>query len=197
VLPLTARTLYCGHPPWRLWRVISRHERCCLFGGWLFSLLLSLGLGLLSVVDDWSGIPLQFGGVTVYITLYPALLISLWWSLCLVVGAMPAYLTTLVLALYAGMAWQWAVLFAFADPLGVAVMVLGFRALPMLRGLRSMESVLHFIQLSFVGSIFSSSGALIWTYCNNQPFASCCPSGRAGGWAFSCRTCCWWGRCCP
>jgi hypothetical protein len=44
----------------------------------------------------------------------------------LVVGALPAYLTTLVLALYAGMAWQWAHVFAFADPLGVAVMVLVF-----------------------------------------------------------------------
>ncbi|WP_287880890.1 diguanylate cyclase [Aquitalea sp.] len=185
VLPLAAPDAALRPPvmtPWRLWRVISRRERCCLFGGWLFSLLLSLGLGLLSVVDDWSGIPLQFGGVTIYITLYPALLISLWWSLCLGWwwGALQAYLTTLVLALYAGMAWQWAILFAFADPLGVAVMVLGFRALPMLRGLRSMESVVHFIQLSFVGSIFSSSGALIWTYCNNQPFSELLPIWQ--GW---------------
>ncbi|WP_199054623.1 GGDEF domain-containing protein [Aquitalea sp. ASV15] len=168
--------------PWRLWRIISRRERCILFGGWLCSLLLSLGLGVLSVAENWSGMPLQFGGVTVYITVYPALLISLWWSLCLGWwwGALPAYLTTLVLALYAGMAWQWAALFAFADPLGVAVMVLGFRALPMLRGLRSLESVLHFVQLSFVGSIFSSSGALIWTYCNKQAFSELLPIWQ--GW---------------
>ncbi|BBF85056.1 GGDEF/response regulator receiver domain protein [Aquitalea magnusonii] len=168
--------------PWQLWHMISRRERCILFGGWLFSLLLSLGLGVLSVADNWSGMPLQFGGVTVYITVYPALLISLWWSLCLGWwwGAVQGYLTTLALALYAGMVWQWAALFAFADPLGVAVMVLGFRALPMLRGLRSMDSVLHFVQLSFVGSIFSSSGALIWTYCNNQPFSELLPIWQ--GW---------------
>jgi diguanylate cyclase len=185
VLPLAAPDAVLRLPvmtPWRLWRIISRRERCILFGGWLFSLLLSLGLGVLSVVDNWSGMPLQFGGMTVYITVYPALLISLWWSLCLGWwwGALPAYLTTLVLALYAGMAWQWAALFAFADPLGVAVMVLGFRELPMLRGLRNLESVLHFVQLSFVGSIFSSSGALIWTYCNNQPFSELLPIWQ--GW---------------
>ena len=168
--------------PWRLWQQLSVRERWLLFGAWLGSLLASLGLGVLSVVDNWSGMPLQFGGVTVYITVYPALLISLWWSLCIGWwwGAIPAYLTTLSLALYAGMAWQWAVLFAFADPLGVAVIALGFRALPMMRGLRSLESLLHFVQLSFAGSIFSSSGALIWTYSNHQPLSELLPIWQ--GW---------------
>ena len=154
--------------PWKLWRHGTAGERTLLLGGWGLLVLLSVVLGLASVIGRWSGLPLQLGGVQVYITLYPPLLICLWLSLCWGWrwGAVPAYLATLSLALYAGMPWYWALLFACANPLGFAIMVMGYQAIPMRRELRDLSALLFYVQLSFVASIFSSSGALIWWYTN-------------------------------
>ncbi|MBT0962362.1 sensor domain-containing diguanylate cyclase [Denitromonas iodatirespirans] len=146
----------------------TRRELAWMALGWSGLLLASVGLGLVAVIFEWSGLPLRFGGVEVYITIYPPLLICLllalafgWWW-----GAIPAYLATFTLALYAGMPLPWAVLFACADPLYFAVMAIGYRAIPAARDLRDPGAVMFFVQLSFVASIFSSSGALIWWYTN-------------------------------
>lgn len=121
------------------------------------------------MIQAWSGMPMTFGGVEVYITVYPPLVICLLLSLCFGWwwGAIPAYVATLVLALYAGMPPHWASLFAFADPLYFAVMAIGYKAIPARRDLRSFSSFLFYVQLSFVASIYGSSGALIWSYTNH------------------------------
>lgn len=152
----------------QLWRHGTALEKGWVLGGWIAALLACMGFGLASVIYGWSGLPLRFGGVEVYITLYPPLLICLWLTLCLgwLWGAVPAYLATLSLALYAGMPWPWALLFACANPLGLAVLALSYRAIAMPLDMRSPPSILFYVLLSFVSSIFSSSGALIWSYTN-------------------------------
>jgi diguanylate cyclase len=158
----------------RLWRHGSRQQKIGIFGLWLVSLLLCLALGLATVIREWSGIPFSLGGVTVYLTFYPPLPICLllvltmgWWW-----GAIPAFLSTLALALYAGMPLAWALIFSFVDPLGFAVVVIGYQAFSTRRDLRSVIGLLFYTQLSFVSCIFSSSGALIWSYTNHlQPGA--------------------------
>ena len=164
----TPSPLHRSLSPWRLWRHGSAREQRMLLGGWLLLLLLSIGLGLASVIGRWSGLPLPLGGVQVYITVYPPLLLCLWLSLTwgLAWGAIPAYLATWILSVYAGMPWGWATGFAFADPLHFAIMVMGYRAIPVRRDLRDAPSLLFYVQLSFAASIFSSSGALIWWYTN-------------------------------
>lgn len=151
-----------------LWRYAARQEKFGILGLWLVLTAACVGLGLLSVSAHWSGLPLNFGGVAIYVTVYPPLVICMLLCLCLGWwwGAVPAYLATLVLALYAGMPWFAAVVFAFTDPLGFAVMVIGYRAIPADRGLRRWGDWLFFVQMSFVSSVFSSSGALIWCYTN-------------------------------
>ncbi|WP_156397968.1 MULTISPECIES: hypothetical protein [unclassified Duganella] len=84
-----------------------------------------------------------------------------WW------GAIPACCSTLVLALYAGMPLHWALLFACANPLGFSILAIGYRAMVMRRDLRQLTSLLFYVQLCFVASIFDSSGALIWSYTNH------------------------------
>ncbi len=154
--------------PLKLWRHGGVREKTMVAVVWLALLAACVTLGVMTVALRWSGLPLSFGGVTVYITVYPPLLVCLlltmmlgWWW-----GAVPAYVSTLVLALYADMPVQWALLFACANPLGFAVMTIGYRALAMRRDLRSPTALLYYIQLCFVSSIFSSAGALIWTYTN-------------------------------
>jgi diguanylate cyclase (GGDEF)-like protein len=163
----------------RLWRYGTRRERTVVAAAWLLSLAASIGLGLASVIWDWSGIPLSFGGSDVYVTLYPPLLICLPWALTCGFwwGAIPAYLSTLTLALYAGMPLSWAVPFAFSDPLGLLIMTLGYQAINVRRDLRDLSAVLFFVQLAFVASVYSSSGALIWSYTNRID-----PTGQLAIW---------------
>lgn len=160
---------YRALSPTKLWRVGSRRDKTIIFGGWFALVLASIALGLLSVIKSWSGIPLDFGGVTVYITVYPTLIICLFLTLTCGWrwGAIPAYLSTLSLALYSGMPWHWAIIFACANPLGFAILAVGYQAIPANKNLRDSNSLLFYIQLSFVASIFSSSGALIWCYTNH------------------------------
>ncbi|MBV1787144.1 diguanylate cyclase [Marinobacterium sp. D7] len=143
-------------------------EKKAVLGGWLLSLVASIAFGLLVVVEGWSGLPLPFGGIEVFITIYPPLLICLWWTLCFgwLWGAIPAYIATLVLALYSGMPLDWALLFSFADPLGFAAVSIGYRAIRIPRDLRSIQSLAFFVLINFIGAIFSSAGALIWCYTN-------------------------------
>lgn len=152
----------------RLWQHGSRREKLLLLGGWGLCVLLCIASGLASVIYQWSGLAVTFGGVSVYLTVYPPLLICLWWTLCIgwLWGAIPAYLATLSLALYAGMPTSWALLFACANPLGLAVLGLGYRTIPVPLNLRTPSSLLYYVLLSFVASVFSSAGALIWCYTN-------------------------------
>lgn len=166
---VASRHCYRALSPVLVWRHASRSERLLVFVLWVLLCAASIGLGLASVIWQWSGLPLAFGGVEVYVTVYPPLLICLlltltwgWWW-----GAIPAYASTLTLALYAGMPLPWALLFACANPLGLAIMVIGYQAIAARRDLRDARSLLFYVQLSFVGSIFSSSGALIWSYTNH------------------------------
>jgi len=144
----------------------SGREKTLIFSVWGLLTAACVGLGLLSVAQQWSGLPLDFGGMTVYLTFYPPLPICLlltlcwgWWW-----GAVPAWLATFSLALYGGMPAPWAALFACANPLGLAVMAIGYQAIALRRDLRAPTSLLFFVQLCFVAAMFSSSGALIWCF---------------------------------
>ena len=163
-LPQMARALSMR----RLFRLGDRREQLSIGALWLVSLAASIWLGLASVMFKWSGLPIVLGGVELYITVYPPLVICLLWTLTCGWwwGAIPAYLATLTLALYGGMPLAWALLFSAANPLGFAVIGLGYRAIAISRRLTNGGAMLFYVQLAFVGAIFSSSGALVWCYTN-------------------------------
>lgn len=150
------------------WRYAASRERAVVCGAWFLSLVLGIGSGLASILYQWSGIPLHFGGVDFHVTVYFPLVISFVWVLWFGFwwGFVPAYLSTLVLALYSGMPLAWSLLFAFADPLGLAVVAIVYRSIPISFDLRSLKSLLFFVQLAFVASIFSSAGSFVWIYVN-------------------------------
>jgi signal transduction histidine kinase len=148
---------------------IGQHfDGAALLVAWIATLALGIGLGLASIAYDWSGLPLHVGGVDIYITVYPPLIFCTLWVLWFGFwwGFVPAYLATLVLALYSGMPLTWALLFAFADPLSLAVMAIAYRSIPMPYDLRSLNALIFFVLISFVGSIFGASGSFIWTHTN-------------------------------
>lgn len=150
--------------PLRFWRECEPRERSIILSAWLLTLIASIGLGLASIVFAWSGMPLHFGGVDVSITIYPPLILCMLWVMWFGFwwGFIPAYLSTLVLALYSGMPVGWSLLFSFSDPIGLAVFAIVYGAVAVPSNLRSVNALLLFIPVAFVSGIFSSSGAFIW-----------------------------------
>jgi hypothetical protein len=60
------------------------------------------------------------------------------------------------------------------------VMVIGYRATAMRRDLRGVADLLFYVQQSFVAAVFSSSGALIWSYTNGYDRTALLPVWQ--GW---------------
>lgn len=155
---------------WRALRQGSRSWECALvLAAWLCSIAVGIGLGLASVIYEWSGLPLRFGGTDVYVTIYPPLAFATLWTLIFGFrwGFVPAYLSTLVLALYSGMPLLWSLAFAFANPVGLAVFAIAYRAIPIPYDLRSLDAIIFYVLLSFVSGVFGSTGSFIWTMTSN------------------------------
>jgi len=153
----------------QLRRAFGHHASTWLLFAWLASLAASIGLGIASITYNWSGLPLHFGGVDVYVTAYPPLTLCAFWVLAMGYwwGAIPAYLATLFLAIYSGMPIGWSLLFACADPLGLAVFSIVYRAIPVPYDLRTVNSILMFALLAFLGAVLGSAGSFIWTHTND------------------------------
>lgn len=134
--------------------------------GFVLFTLLCIASSLAMVRLDWNGLPLEVGPLRVYVTLYPPLVLCTWalfwfgfpWAF------VPAYLATLAGALYGGMPLAWATLFAFADPIGLAVYTLAYRAVPLRHDLRSGGALFWFAFVSIGASLAGSSGSFIWSH---------------------------------
>lgn len=164
----TATRALMGIDGLRLWRQGSARDRLRVGLGWGLSAVFCIATGLATVIHSWSGLPLSIGGMTLYLTVYPPLIVATWWALCFgwSWGAPLVYLSTFTLALYAGMPLPWALLFACANPLGLAVFTLGYRAIDLAPDLNSLGAWMYFALMAFVANVFGSSGALIWCYTN-------------------------------
>lgn len=145
-------------------RQLAPRQRNAFIGLWLTSVILCIALGLAAVTQQWSGLPMSFGGVAFYVSIYPPLTICLLWMLSFgwLWGAIPAYLATLTLSLYAGMPAPWALVFSMANPLGLSAFAITYRALPISTHLRSAESILFFVLIAFFSAVFSSIGSFAW-----------------------------------
>ncbi|NNM30628.1 MAG: diguanylate cyclase, partial [Akkermansiaceae bacterium] len=147
-------------------RVLGRRDTPTIqfFALWIGSLAASVLLGLASIEFDWSGIPIKAFGLETFVTIYPPLifctLLTIWFGFLW--GFVPAYLATLLLALRSGMPFEWSVLFAFADPLGLLILWFGFRFARIDPSLRGWRPCVLFALLCFFGALLGSSGSFIW-----------------------------------
>lgn len=140
-----------------------------LFIIWLISSLVSILLGLAAIKFNWSGIPVSIVGLNINLTIYPPMIISIiftlwfgfWW------GFIPAFSASFFLALYSKMPFGWSLFFGFSDLLGLTILVMAYRAIPISLQLRTTSSILFYIFITFVAAISTSFGAFIWTHTNN------------------------------
>lgn len=149
---------------------------------WLALVASVVPLGMLTRLFEWTGIPVRVGGSEIYLTVYLPLVacvpLTFWMGLAW--AAIPAYLSTLLVALLGGMPVGWSVVFAFANPVGLAVIALSYRSLPVRIDLRSASSALFFVLVMFVSSLAGSSGAFVWALTNRVGFHDIYPVWQ--GW---------------
>ncbi len=168
-------------PVWFL-KESERGAQLVIVGLWLATLAASIGLGIASIAYSWSGLPFHFGGVEVSVTVYPPLVLCMLWTVWFGFwwGCIPAYAATLILSLYSGMHWGWALLFSFADPVGLAVFAIVYRAIAIPLDLRSLNSLLMYVLISFISGVFASAGALVWVLATGASYESMLPIWQ--GW---------------
>ena len=133
---------------------------------WLTSGGLSVIFGLAAVELNWSALPVNLADYQLHITLYPSLILAMlwlfwfgfWWA------AIPTWATTFALAIHYGMPYEWALLFACSDPLGLALIAMVYRSLPEAMYIHRAGNIILFILVSFAGAVLSSVGAFIWSH---------------------------------
>ena len=156
--------------PLDLWPVRQRLGTLRVGAVWLAVSGFSVLAGLWST--NWNAIGLRFGPINVGITFYPPLalcvLLTLWlgpfW------GIVPAYLTSLILAIHNGMPLATSALFGLATPITLMVLWSSMVMLEVSPGLTTWPDVVRFMFLSLVAAGSSSVGALIWNSYNDLQF---------------------------
>lgn len=149
---------------------------------WIGLSLVFIPTGMITRLLEWTGISVSLGGVDFFITVYIPLLYC---TLCVMWlgyawGAIPAYFATFFVALIGGMPLHWNLVFSFANPVGLAVYAIAFRAIPVRSDLRSVASFLFFTLTAFVAALVSSSGSFIWGYTSKVGFLGMMPIWQ--GW---------------
>ncbi len=155
----------------------SPQLRWCIPLLWLASTGVSIFLGIAAVEHNWSALPFELGEHHFYVTFYPPLILAMfwlfwfgfWWAM------IPTWVTTFLLATYYGMPAGWAFLFAFADPLGLALIAMLYRSLPNSTQLRQPLNLLLYALISFAGAVLSSVGAFIWSHATQTPITELYP----------------------
>ena len=81
-------------------------------------------------------------------------------------AAIPAYFASFTAALLSGMPLEWVLLFAFSNPLGLAMYAMFYKVTQLRKDLRDLPSVVGFVLISLVASLAGSTGSFIWTHTN-------------------------------
>jgi diguanylate cyclase len=131
---------------------------------WLALGIMAVGMAVLEARWDWSGMAVSIGGVSVPVTIYPPLAITLLLALWLgpAWGAIPAYLATFASATAVGMPLQAALLFALATPLELLIIWGSMVVLDVDPDLPRPRDVGFYLLAGVIAASASSLGGLIW-----------------------------------
>ncbi len=133
---------------------------------WVLALLLSIASGIWVEKSDLSALPLQLGDFKFYITVYPPLIICtllLFW-MGFLWAFIPAYLATLIIAVYSDMSIAWALLFAFSDTVGLAFLAVAYRSTGSGFNFRRPGSIGFFLLAAFIAALAGATGSFIWSH---------------------------------
>ncbi|HQQ78379.1 MAG TPA: GGDEF domain-containing protein [Thermoanaerobaculia bacterium] len=131
---------------------------------WAGLTALCIGLAILEARLDWSGMPVRIGPVTVGVSVYPPLSISLVLAVWIgpLWGLVPAWLATFSSALTAGVPLPSAAVFALATPAEVFLLWGSMVALNIDPALPRFSDLRRFLAAGLVAASGSSPAILIW-----------------------------------
>jgi diguanylate cyclase (GGDEF)-like protein len=175
--------------PLTMWRAGSKPRAVLLL--WLALCVIIIPSGILTRVFEWTGIAVDLGTTSIYLTIYIPMLfcvpLVMWFGFLW--AAIPAYFSTFCVALFGGMPIEWIVVFAFANPIGLAMYAMFYRTTPISKDLNNLESLVGFFMIALVASLAGSIGAFIWALTNNVGLNVAYPVWLGwwfGGWLQSC-----------
>jgi diguanylate cyclase (GGDEF)-like protein len=154
---------------------------------WLIACAFIIPSSVITRYLEWTGIPLSIGGVDFFITVYiPMLLcIPLVFWMGYFWAAIPAYLSTFMVAYVGGMPIEWIFLFSFSNPLSLAFYYLSLSILPIYSRANVLVSIVSFVLISLIASLAGSTGSFIWAYANQVGLNDALPVWQGwwiGGW---------------
>jgi diguanylate cyclase (GGDEF)-like protein len=137
-------------------------RRVLLF--WLSLSALAIISALLEAKFNWSGMPISVGGVTIGLTIYPPVLLTVPLALWLgpIWGALPAYLATLASAINSGMPIATSALFALSTPVEIFILWGSMVTLDIHPDLERWSDVRRYLLIALIAPTASSLAALIW-----------------------------------
>lgn len=154
---------------------------------WLISCAFIIPSSVITRFLELTGIELTVGGVSIFVTLYIPMLICIpmvfWFGYFW--AAIPAYLSTFLVAYFGGMPFSWIVLFSFANPLSLAFYYLSISIVPLDLKSNLLVSLIGFVLISLVASLAGSTGSFIWAYANQVGLNNALPVWQGwwvGGW---------------
>jgi hypothetical protein len=138
---------------------------------WFSACVLCILTGLLT--PTWSGIAVRLGLLSFDVSFYPPLalcvLLTLWvgpfW------GIVPAYITSILIALHRGMPLGTSAVFALATPITLTVLWSSMVMLEVAPSLRRWQDLGRFAVLTLIATGTSSVGAMVWNYHHVLPFS--------------------------
>ena len=131
---------------------------------WLAVSLLAVASAVLEARWDWSGMPVEIAGLTLSVTIYPPLALTLVLAVWLGPswGMIPAYLAAVASALVGGMPWPESLLFALATPVELVIIWGSMVVLDIHPDLERKRDVGSYLAVGILAAVASSLAGLIW-----------------------------------
>ena len=131
---------------------------------WLGVSAVAIVAAVLEARWDWSGMPVALGGVTVPLTIYPPLALTLILAIWLgpAWGTIPAYCAAVASALVGGLAWPESLLFALATPVELLIIWGSMVVLGIHPDLERRRDVATYLAVGALAAVASSLAGLIW-----------------------------------
>ncbi len=149
---------------------------------WLLACLIIMPSGMLTRIYELTGIPIGIFGLEVHITIYLPLILCI--PIALIFGylwaAIPAYVSSFLVGTLGDMPILWNAVFAFSNPVTLAILVMVYRLVPIRVDLGTLFSLLCYIMINLLAALAGSAGAFIWAHTNNIGFSNVYPVWQ--GW---------------
>lgn len=154
---------------------------------WLIICALIIPSSIVTRYLEWTGLPISLGGMDIFVTVYIPMLfcIPLVFWMGYFWAAIPAYLSTALVAYAGGMSIEWILLFSFSNPLSLAFYYLSVSVVPLYGKVNVLVSIVSFVLVSLIASLAGSTGSFIWAYANQVGLNNALPVWQGwwlGGW---------------